>query len=109
MEDYDIKIPIKNNKNVCYSNTHIRVFKKINNNLCSWSFINSNNNIYMGKLVPNMSNIFGVEKDFYYKRIITNDFIFIKKMNNDEVANYIKNNYNSRSKKKKKNKKQKIS
>tara|TARA_B100000902_G_C26666459_1_gene600951 strand:- start:236 stop:580 length:345 start_codon:yes stop_codon:yes gene_type:complete len=45
----------------------------------------------MGKLVPNMSNIFGVEKDFYYKRIITRDYIFIKKMNGNEVLDYLNN------------------
>ena len=68
----EVRIDFEKNKNNInfYKNSSFIYHKNINGNHCSYGFVNSNKNIKMGVLVPNLSDLFGVIPYKEYVRII---------------------------------------
>ena len=61
-----------------YKDKSFIFYKEVNNIVCSYGFINSNKDINMGVLVPNVSNLFGLEPNHNYIRIIDEKGFTIK-------------------------------
>lgn len=79
----------KDNINFYKDKTSFIFFREVKNRICSYGFVNNNKNINMGVLVPNISDLFGLEPNHKYIRIIDKKGITIK------LKNQIKSNKNN--------------
>jgi hypothetical protein len=86
-----VRINFKSNKNNInfYKRENFIYHNKVNGIVCSYGFINNNKNINMGKLVPNISNLFGLVPNKEYIRIIDEEGFTIKLKNEDYTDNNI--------------------
>jgi hypothetical protein len=77
----------KDNINFYKDKTSFIFHKTINNLECSYGFINCNEDVNMGVLVPNMSDLFGLIPNKRYIRIIDKEGFTIKLKYKENISN----------------------